>query len=1242
MNRILLFIICCVISVQGYSQIINTIAGDGVAGYSGDGGIATDAQLNACWDVVADAQGNVYISDYNNHRIRKVNQSGFISTFAGTGTAGFSGNGGPALSADIRTPAGSCIDHEGNLIFAELANHCVRKINLSTGVISLVAGGNGSGLTGDGGLAVNAKLNYPYNVHCDAAGNIYIADTYNHRVRKVDATTGIISTVINAGTEVLSVHVTADNLLYYGLMNYRIWVYNLSSGVNQPYAGTGSTGFNGDGLTALNTNIFFPYDISCDAEGNIVFSDFQHWRVRRIDKATTRVSTIVGTGTAGYSGDGGAPEDAQIQYISGIFVDACNNVYMADYAYHVVRKSAFQYTAASTPDITANHVCAGGSSVVQISGTLNNATAWKLYSFGCGSVAEGSTDGNSITFTPSAGGVYYVRGEGPCVSIGTCATVNITVAADPWFVANPAGTTQCAGYVHSLTALASGGLSALQYQWQVSENASDWADIEAAQSNTYTSEALWQPVYYRCKASTVGEGCDDGFSEVAFVNIIANPANNTCANAIEIGVIPYNSGVLNNNCADNYLPASATCSEAVHNVWFRVQGNGNKFSVTTNHPITEIDAVINVFAGTCDEAGFVACSYTGEVEWCSSPETEYYIVVGSAASSPATGNYVLSLIETVLALPVFSANTTTVCQGAEITFTASPGNNGDVVAWYMGDCSGAAAATGNSFTETYSESQTVYAQTRSSECAEAASACVSVQVNVQPQLGFVQQPAGGEICSGGTWSMSTEAAGGTPAVNYSWQVSADNVLFENIPFSNFANYTTPALSQTRYYRCVAGATGAGCNDAISTTATVLVVPDPHFVLQPVGAGVCHGDYYSMSVELAGGTPQNALQWQISPEQGVWQNIDGATETQYVYGPVTGDVQFRVVATASGNGCNQAISNIASVFVYDAISPVPDMVSLPDVTGQCMAEITQIPTANDNCDGPITAITEDDLLYEEQGMYLITWIFEDAAGNQTLQTQMVFVEDSEAPVPDMETLPVINGECEAEITTYPFATDNCSGSIQAITQDPLSYSIPGTYFVMWTYTDLAGNTHLQSQTVIVSDNEDPTLICPANTSADAASNHFYTVQGSEFDAFDISDNCGVASVFNSFNQQASLAGELLPEGVNSIIWTVLDHAGNSQWCVSNITVLEFVGLSEDVFSEVLVYPNPGKGVFYLQTDVRGQAVATVSNMLGETVFSSDIMPGSHVHAIDLSHLAAGCYFVRLLTDASEYRLRLIIE
>jgi sugar lactone lactonase YvrE len=266
---------------------IITIAGNGSLGYGGDGGPATSASLYRPYRVVADSSRNVYISDFYNNRIRKVDASGTITTVAGTGTQGYNGDGIPAIAAELSNPSGVAVDAAGNIYIADTGNNRIRKINTS-GAISTIAGTGFAGVLGDGGPATMAQVNEPEGVAVGSSSNVYIVDYGNSKIREIDAS-GTISTI----------------------------------------AGTGSIGYSGDGGLATAASLNQPTGVAVDSAGIVYIADNQNCRIRRVDTSGI-ITTFAGTGTSGFSGDGGAPTSAELSFPEDVAVDAAGHVYVAD------------------------------------------------------------------------------------------------------------------------------------------------------------------------------------------------------------------------------------------------------------------------------------------------------------------------------------------------------------------------------------------------------------------------------------------------------------------------------------------------------------------------------------------------------------------------------------------------------------------------------------------------------------------------------------------------------------------------------------------------------------------------------------------------------------------------------------------------------------------------------------------------------------------------------------------------
>jgi len=381
--------------VDAVTGIITTVAGSGVGGFngggdggfSGDGGPATNALLLSPTGVAVDATGNMFIADSSNNRIRKVDAgTGIITTVAGNGTFVYSGDGGPALLAGMRTPTSVRVDNSGNLFIADLNSHHIRKVTPATGIISLVACSGFSGtFPGEGGLATSSPCNFPISVGVDAAGNIYIADANNSRIRKVSATTGIINTVAggfagtgagDGGTATDAWLTSPSNIQLDSLGNYyiadreRVWKVDIATGIITTVAGTGLSGSTGDGGLATNAR-FFANDVTRDPAGNLFIADPNANRVRRVDAATGTITTIVGTGVAGFSGDGGPGTAAQLNIPFGLVTDSAGNLFISDSGNRRIRKWD---AATGTITTIAGTGASGfnGDNITAISANLNS------------------------------------------------------------------------------------------------------------------------------------------------------------------------------------------------------------------------------------------------------------------------------------------------------------------------------------------------------------------------------------------------------------------------------------------------------------------------------------------------------------------------------------------------------------------------------------------------------------------------------------------------------------------------------------------------------------------------------------------------------------------------------------------------------------------------------------------------------------------------------------------------------
>lgn len=463
------------------SLSISTIAGNGVMSYSGDGGAAIAAQLNAPQGVAADTSGNFYISDTGNNVVRKVSAKGIISTLAGNGTAGSGGDGSAATSAQLYNPTGLAVDGSGNVYISDSLNAKVRKVTPG-GTISTVAGNGTPGFGGDGAGATSAQLNTPSGLAVDGSGNLYIADFGNNRVRKVTPG-GTITTVAGTGnsgyagdggqatsallTTPASVAVDGSGNLYIADTGNNVVREVSSTGIIRTIAGIGYTGYSGDGGPATSAQLSSPMAIAVDSVGNLFIAD-GGTAVRQVVYPTGVINTIAG-GSRGYSGDGGMATNAQLSSPSALALDASGNLLVAD-----TGNNAIRLLQPSSGTITLQSVVNGASlasgpispgEVIVIFGSGLGPANGVSYQLGANGFVPTVVGGTSLQINGALAPILYasatqitavvpfgVTGSSAQITAiyqgqsSNTATVNVAAVTPAIFTANSTGSGQAAAF----------------------------------------------------------------------------------------------------------------------------------------------------------------------------------------------------------------------------------------------------------------------------------------------------------------------------------------------------------------------------------------------------------------------------------------------------------------------------------------------------------------------------------------------------------------------------------------------------------------------------------------------------------------------------------------------------------------------------------------------------------------------------------------------------------------------------
>ena len=337
--------------------VIETIAGTGKPENNGSSGTGTEVNVGHPFGVELGPDGALYITEIINHRVLRLDlESGQLTTVAGCGRQGYSGDGGPATAAELNEPYEVRFDGQGNMFFVEMQNHLIRRVDAKTGIISTVAGTGERGYSGDGGPARQAKFNNPHSIVLDDRGGLFVADIRNHRIRRVDLKSGLVESIAGnerrelprdgqqargnsvLGPRALFIH---GRTMWVALREgHSVWTLGLDSGRWTHVAGTGEKGFGGDGGAAAKAKFNGPKGIAVGPQGHVYVVDTENQVIRKIDTKAGTISTVAGSGPEqqGGSGDGGSATKAQVDRPHGICVGPDGTIYIGDTSNHRVRR----------------------------------------------------------------------------------------------------------------------------------------------------------------------------------------------------------------------------------------------------------------------------------------------------------------------------------------------------------------------------------------------------------------------------------------------------------------------------------------------------------------------------------------------------------------------------------------------------------------------------------------------------------------------------------------------------------------------------------------------------------------------------------------------------------------------------------------------------------------------------------------------------------------------------------------
>ena len=825
------------------SGIITTISGNTTGGYSGDGGAATSAELNEPYGVAIDNSGNIYVSDVLNSRIRKINTAGIITTIAGNGTIGYGGDGGPATAAEFNNPNQMAIDDTGNILVADFANNRIRKISIS-GSIYTIAGNGIAGYSSDGILAISAELNHPSGVAVDAVGNIYIADGQNNRIRKV-STAGYISTI----------------------------------------AGTGTASFGGDNGAATAATLNNPSSIAVDASGNIYITDQNNQRLRMINTAGI-ITTVAGNGVDGYAGDGGNALSAEIAYPYDVAISSSGKLYIADNANQRIR---IVYDSVSAAPITGSSSMCSGSTI-----SLSDTTSGGNWSSSNTYVATISSSGSVTGLSPGTALISYTItnacGSGAVTKVVTINPMPSTISGS---------SSVCVGSNTTLTDLSIGGIWSSSSPVATIGSASGTVNGVSPGSTTITY-TLPTGCYATTNIAVIpmpNAGTITGISSLCpGGTIVLSDASTggvwTASNSNAIVSSGYVTGVTAGTDTIKYTVTN-TCGFAIASKLVTINPMPSagtilgSSSVCTSTATILTDAILGGVWGTTN--GTASISGSGVVTGVSiGVDTIEYIVTNSC------GTAVASKIVTVNASPSAGtiAGSTSVCAGSNITLsdaisggTWSSSNTGIAAIGSTGVVTGVAGGTA------------IISYAITNGCGTA-TATKLINVNSLPNAGTISGSS--SLCTGANITLTEGSSGG------SWTASNGIAI---VTSTGIVYGFTAGVDTITY------AVSNGCGTALATK-TVTVNPTPNAGTITGASSVCHGNTINLTDLSFGGL------WSSS-------NTVAATigSTGIVAGATSGTTTISYAVT---NGCG---SSYATYVV--TVLPLPNAGIITGLSSVCV-------------------------------------------------------------------------------------------------------------------------------------------------------------------------------------------------------------------------------------------------------------------------------------------------------------------
>lgn len=775
------------------AQVITTVAGLGIPGFSGDGGSAINAQFNNPISVALDAAGNLYVADLYNNRIRKIMIStGVMTTIAGDGTAGFSGDGGPALTATMNNPGDICVDPSGNIYFMDNQNFRIRKIDPVTGIITTVVGNGQANYAGETTTATNAGIYYPGGIAVDAT-HLYFSLTAHPRICKVNLATGIISTI----------------------------------------GGTGVAGFSGDGGSATSANFNFPTGMAVSTTGEVYVADYLNNRIRKIS-STGIVTTVAGNGTAAFAGDGGQATIASINLPTGVSVDPAGNIFIADRNNYRIRKVTAASGVITTVAGSGNYGY-GGDGGSAISPCVKMADPHKVRSDAAGNLYISDQSNARIRKVDNS----PVNNVTPTIAIATSST---TVCEGSPVLFNAAIT----------------NASSPAYQWKVN------GVNTGTGTSAFSTSSLQNGDVVICELTST-TGCGTVTVASNGITITVTPAINAAVN------ITSNATSI---CEGSDVSFMATPQNGGANPSYQWQING----VSTG------SAGKTFTDNNFKNGDIVSCILTSTIN-CASP-------------SPAISNVIAITVDPIVTPAVtITADVTSICNGGTILFNASTtnaGNNPDY-RWQINDVTAGtnnSAFSGSSF-QNGDIVNCIIVPDPSLVCYNSASTIsneitVTVLATPAPSVSIVS--SANNICPGTPVQFIASVQNAGSGFSYQWKLNGTTTGTNN------AVYNNNDLANGDRVECVVSAPNANCPSAfvLSNPIITTVRNAPVIAIDPVNPTAKAGEQVKLTATVTGSV--DSYQW--SPAN----KLQNANSLSPITKPLDETTTF-VLEVTNNEGCS---------------------------------------------------------------------------------------------------------------------------------------------------------------------------------------------------------------------------------------------------------------------------------------------------------------------------------------------------